>query len=209
MKLSYIYILLLFIFHNAFSQEAKKDSIIYLKEVISGEKSKEEIIKIKTKGEELASTFEGGIKSRICLVEDIPAGNLKTVKLYFNNGLINLAKKSLNVKYEDTELKLVMYVDKDGKPGNLLVAEDMRFTVKKSHKGALELDLSALNIKAPEKFFIGIELVKETAEYTPIVLKIVANSKGSSFDKSIKDKEWRENPLFPQQIKMELKIAAQ
>ena len=207
MRLFFFSILFLSVNLHSFAQEIKNDSVIYLKAIVKGEKSNERIRKIKTKGEELASTFEGGIKSRVCLVSGVPEGELQSVKLYFNNGLINLAKKSLKVEYKDTEIRLVMYEAGTGDlPGAALINKDVRFIVKASHKGALELDLSPLKIKTQGKFFIGIELLEDTGEYTPIVLKVVANNDGITYIRNTKNPDWNRDTNFPNQIKLELKI---
>ncbi|KOS05886.1 hypothetical protein AM493_07435 [Flavobacterium akiainvivens] len=170
---------------NAFAQ----DSIIWLK---PPQKTKVKTETVKTKGEELASHGFSAIAEHVTLVEGIPAGQLHTLTFYFNSGLINLNKGEFNVEYADTNLRLMVYtVGADGKPGALLTPTPLYFTVKASHRGALDLDLSFLNLATQPQLYIGMAAT-ESHDKETVMLKVRENKDAVSYTKAKGSNNWVE-----------------
>ncbi|MES2486656.1 MAG: hypothetical protein V4581_12015 [Bacteroidota bacterium] len=164
---------------------------------------------VKTKGEELASHGFSAIAAHVSLIKDIPKGELQTLTFYFNSGLINLNKKEFNVEYKDTTLALVIYeVGHDGKPGKAITDGALYFTVTKEHRGALELDLSTLNLPTQLQLFIGMAATDDhTTEQ--VVLKVRENKNARSFSKSKGSDVWTEytdGSDFKFDIKMKVEV---
>jgi len=190
-------------------QPATTDSLIWLQEPKGKVKTKTEVIK--TKGEELASHGFTAITQHVSLVKDIPAGQLSTITFYFNSGLINLSKGEFGVEYKDTNFRLMMYdVAANGMPGSLLTDTPLCFTVTKEHRGALDLDLSALNLQTQPQLFIGMAAIDDhTTEQ--VVLKVRENKTALSYTKAKGSEEWTEytdGSDFKFNIKMRVEVRA-
>jgi len=165
--------------------------------------------RIKTKGEELASHGFSTIATHVSLVKDIPVGTFQTLTFYFNSGLINLNKKEFNVEYKDTKLALVIYnVGPDGKPGQPITDTPLYFIVKKEHRGALELNLSALKLPTQPQLFIGMAATDDhTTEQ--VVLKVRENKNALSYTKPKGSDSWTEytdGSDFKFDIKMKVEV---
>ena len=206
-------IVLLFVLLTAFkmhSQEIKKDSVIKLNEVIiDHKKHKTKITKIKTKGDELAShPFEYN-SVEVSLIKDIPVGTLQSVTFHFNVGLVNMAKKALEIVYKDTPLALVIYeVNPDGTPGKAISDKQIQFTVKANFKGSMELDLASLHIPTQPHLFIGLVAMSEQKGHT-VVVKIYDNPNAVTYFKKYNSDAWEEDKGFPHQIRMTVKVAGE
>ena len=134
MRIYTLTVLILLSTLSAFAQDITKDTI-QLKPAYAGKWAKEEIVRIKTTGEELGSDVLERSDVEVSLIENLPEGYLHSIKFYFNSGLINLAKKALKIDYKDTPLALVIYeVNEDGKPGKAISDKAVTFIVKESHK---------------------------------------------------------------------------
>ena len=154
--------------------------------------AKPKIKKVKTKGEELAAHSFTDITTHVSLLKDIPAGKLQSVTFYFNSGLINLSKKNFDIDYQDTTLALVIYeVGADGKPGNVVGDKQLQFVVAKDHKGALEVDVSALHIPSLPQLFIGLTAVNEQ-NGNHVVLKTRADKDAVSYVIKKGSTAWKE-----------------
>jgi hypothetical protein len=167
------------------------DTLVWLKAPV-GKASKAKTITLKTTGEELAAHAFTTIQEHVSLISNVPAGHMGSLTLYFNSGLINLNKKEFGVEYQDTNLRLVVYdVGIDGRPGNLLTPVPLYFTVTKDHRGALELDLSALKLTTRPQLFIGMAATdNHTAEQ--VILKVRENKNALSFIKAKGSNQWTE-----------------
>jgi hypothetical protein len=178
-------IVILLISCSAFAQ----DSITWLK---PPQKSKVKTATVKTRGEELAAHGFSTIAEHVSLIRDIPAGQLHTLTFYFNSGLINLNKGEFNVEYNDTNLRLMIYtVGEDGKPGQLLTPILLYFTVTASHRGALDLDLSALNLATQPQLYIGMAVTDDHDKET-VMLKVRENKEAMSYTKAKASNGWVE-----------------
>ena len=172
------------------SQEVPKDSIIYLHEVVISKSVKAKIKKIKTTGSTISSTGIQRLEQHVSLVKDLPAGYINSVTFYFNSGMVNLFKKDLDIKYEDTDLALVLYsVKKDGSPGAKITENEIRFTVKKDHKGAITLNVAPLNLHTLPQMFIGI-VGNSYNDANSIVLKMQENPDAVTYFKAKNSNEW-------------------
>lgn len=185
-------IILVLIGYSAFAQQnlSPRDTLIMLGEPQGKTKVKTETIK--TKGEELAAHGFSTIAEHVSLIRNIPAGTLHTITFYFNSGLINLNKGEFNVEYKDTYLRLMIYeAGADGKPAVLLTPIPLYFTVKASQRGALELDLSALNLATQPQLYIGMAATDDHNKET-VMLKVRENKEAVSYTKARGSNEWVE-----------------
>jgi hypothetical protein len=185
-------ILLLLCGCSAFAQHymAPPDTLVWLK---PPQKSNVKTETVKTRGEELAGHGFSPIAEHVSLLRDIPAGKLHTLTFYFNSGLINLNKDEFNVEYKDTNLRLMIYaVSEDGKPGRLLTPIPLYFTVKATHRGALELDLSFLDLASQPQLFIGMAENTDGHDKDTVVLKVRENKDAVSYIKNKGSNEWME-----------------
>lgn len=193
------------------SQQIPKNSIIYLDEVVVTKKAtKVKIKKVKTEGSTIAQIGAQKVPAQVSMVHDIPAGYLNYVTFYFNTGIINAFKKETNIKYEDTELSLILYtVNKDGTPGVPLMENPLRFIVKKEHRGEIQLNLKPLNLASEQQLFIGIESVSEQKDNT-VVLRMQKNKDAITYNKG-RDGKWYKWSFddFNLQIKMDVGVAVE
>ncbi len=194
-----------------FSQEVPKDSIIYLQEVvISKNKSKAKIVKIKTEGRTVDGLGMQKLPGQISLIKNIPTGYLSYVTFNFNSGFINLHKKSSGVVYKNTELSLVIYtVNKDGAPGDRLNDTEIRFIVGEKHRGDLKLDLQPLHLQSRDQLFIGIESLS-SEEGNSMVLELQQSKTAVSYTKD-KEGNWYVWSFYDigLQIKMQVGVAVE
>jgi len=171
------------------AQIVSKDSVYHLKEVaISKKQKKAKTVTIKTKGEEMGGDIRPGqsIMNRF----DVPDGELKTVTMYFNSGLLNIVKGPLNIEYQDTEFTLLIYdVDDKGKPGKSLI-EEVKFIVKKKQRGALDIDVNALHLNVSGKLCIGLKREDKKSKKEPIALKIEINKNAAVFSRGSDTMGW-------------------
>jgi len=200
--------LILFISLNASAQIISKDSVYHLKEVTIGDKKpqKQKIVKVETKGEEMGGEIHPGQSKVNCL--NVPDGELKKVTMFFNSGLLNIVKGPLNIEYQDTEFTLLIYdVDAKGKPGKSLISDDIKFIVKKKHKGGLDIDVSALHLKVSGKLCVGLRREDKKTKKDPIALKIEKNKNAKGFSKDKDSPGWY--PKGGDWVKMRLKVATE
>ena len=118
----------------------------------------EKVKHIKTKGAPSSLTGKD-IKSIISKIDDIPLGNLNSIKFYFNSSVLFFLKDNNKSEYKDVEMGLLIYEAKeDGTPGELLTDKIIRFTLQSNHRGAIELDLRPLYLNTSKSMFFGVEL---------------------------------------------------
>jgi hypothetical protein len=204
--MKYIVFLVLVLFAAKAHSQSENDTIIMKEIVIDPSRPKGKTVKIKTTGEELGSDLLQDTSEEVSLITGIPEGYLQSVTFYFNSGLMNLAKKAMKIDYKDTPLALVIYeAADDGTPGKALSDKQIMFTVKKEHKGALELDVSKLNIRSRDKLFIGLAAVTDIAGGQDVVVKVMNNFNAVTWGKPKGRSTW-ENVINLLQIKVELVV---
>lgn len=198
-----VFIVFLFFGLNTSAQTKDKDSVYHLNEVVINKKpEKKKVVKIKTKGEEMGGEIHPG-QSYVNRL-DVPDGELKTVTMYFNSGLLNIVKGALSIEYQDTEFTLLIYnVDEKGRPDKPLI-DEYKFVVKKNHRGALNIDVSALHLKVSGKVCVGLKREDKKTKKEPIALKIEINKQAVSFLRSKNSGQWGGGGHW---VKMKLKIA--
>ena len=148
------YFLVFFISLNSYCQI--KDTIKL--EEINVHGTDEKVKHIKTKGAPSSLTGKD-IKSIISKIDDVPLGNLNSIKFYFNSSVLFFVKDNNKSEYKDVEMGLLIYEAKeDGTPGELLTDKIIRFTLQSNHRGAIELDLRPLYLNTSKSMFFGIEL---------------------------------------------------
>jgi hypothetical protein len=204
--MKYIIFLVSFLFAAQVHSQSENDTIRMKEIVIDPSRPEGKMVKIKTTGEELGSDLLQDTSEEVSLITGIPEGYLQSVTFYFNSGLMNLAKKAMKIDYKDTPLALVIYeAADDGTPGKVLCDKEIRFTVKKEHKGALELDVSRLNIRSRDKLFIGLATVTDIAGGQDVVVKVMNNFNAVTWGKPKGRSTW-ENVINLLQIKMKLVV---
>lgn len=148
------YFLVFFISLNTYCQT--KDTIKL--EEINVHGTYEKVKHIKTKGSPSSLTGKD-IKSIISKIDDIPLGNLNSIKFFFNSSVLFFVKDNNKSEYKDVEMGLLIYeVKEDGTPGELLTDKVIRFTLQSNHRGPIELDLRPLYLNTSKSMFFGIEL---------------------------------------------------
>jgi hypothetical protein len=118
----------------------------------------EKVKHIKTKGGTSSLTGKD-IKSLISRIDEIPPGNLTSIKFFFNSNVLFFVRDNNKSEYKDVEMGFLIFEAKeDGTPGELLTDKIIRFTLHSNHHGAIELDLRPLYINTSKSMFFGIEL---------------------------------------------------
>ena len=136
----------------SYSQNTDYESIIHLDEVLITEKIVVNSKRIKTKGRDNASFSITGNSTFLTLVDEIPAGNLGSVKFFFNN-----RKKE---EYADRMFELVIFKKGlDGLPGEKLITENLHFKISKEHRGEIEISLKNLNLRTYKELYFGLKLL--------------------------------------------------
>jgi hypothetical protein len=185
--MKYIIFLVAFLFAAQVHSQFENDTIRMKEIVLDPSKPKGKTVKIKTTGEELGSDLLQDTSEEVSL-------------------LMNLAKKAMKIDYKDTPLALVIYeAADDGTPGKALSDKQITFTVKKEHKGALELDVSKLNIRSRDKLFIGLATVTDIAGGQDVVVKVMNNFNAVTWGKPTGKNTW-ENVINLLQIRMKLVV---
>jgi len=147
------------------------------------------------------------IKSIISKIDDIPLGNLNSIKFYFNSSVLFFVKDNNKSEYKDVEMGLLIYEAKeDGTPGELLTDKIIRFTLQSNHRGAIELDLRPLYLNTSKSMFFGIELFNKQigTDYKIMTNKNKENSK-LLYLKVGNSKDWV-YPNIPHGIKMDIGV---
>jgi len=196
------YFLVFFISLNSYCQI--KDTIKL--EEINVHATNEKVKHIKTKGAPSSLTGKD-IKSIISKIDDIPLGNLNSIKFYFNSSVLFFVKDNNKSEYKDVEMGLLIYEAKeDGTPGELLTDKIIRFTLQSNHRGAIELDLRPLYLNTSKSMFFGIELFNKQigTDYKIMTNKNKENSK-LLYLKVGNSKDWV-YPNIPHGIKMDIGV---
>lgn len=176
-----------------FSQTIKeKDSIIYLKEVVVSKLTKQPKISVKSTGtgNESVGFYEN--EKFVSLIKNIPDSEIASIS--FDMDLRGFKKGT------EFELRLLIFEkDDDGKPGNSMIGQNIRFKVKGNKKQKINLDLSDLLIHSKGELFIGFETVNLPKGGT-LVIQMKENKNAISFAKK-ENGEW----FTPARQNLELK----
>ena len=196
------YFLVFFISLNSYCQI--KDTIKL--EQVNVHVTDEKVKHIKTKGAPSSLTGKD-IKSIISKIDDIPLGNLNSIKFYFNSSVLFFVKDNNKSEYKDVEMGLLIYEAKeDGTPGELLTDKIIRFTLQSNHRGAIELDLRPLYLNTSKSMFFGIELFNKQIG-TDFKIMTNRNKENSKllYLKVGNSKDWV-YPNIPHGIKMDIGV---
>ena len=197
-----LYFLVFFISLNSYCQIKDTINLEEVKVLTTNKKIKH----LKTKGNH--SSLAGNlIKSIISRIDDIPSGNLTSIKFFFNSSVLFFVKDDYKAEYKNVEMGLLIYDAKeDGTPGELLTDKIIRFTLHSNHHGAIELDLRPLYLNTSKSMFFGIELFnKQTGKDFKIMTYRNKENSKLLYLKHWKNEDWN---LFdyPCGIKMDLGI---
>ena len=196
------YFLVFFISLNSYCQI--KDTIKLEEVNVHG--TDEKVKHIKTKGAPSSLTGKD-IKSIISKIDDIPLGNLNSIKFYFNSSVLFFLKDNNKSEYKDVEMGLLIYEAKeDGTPGELLTDKIIRFTLQSNHRGAIELDLRPLYLNTSKSMFFGVELFNKQIG-TDFKIMTNRNKENSKllYLKVGNSKDWV-YPNIPHGIKMDIGV---
>ncbi len=155
MKKYFIILCIIFSSFQSYGQDT-----IFLKEVII-HNTKGNFKTLKTKGKQngFYAIPEGVLFVGKVNVNKNFSGTLKDVTFFFSN------ERSLNPK--DTKFELLIF-DKDNKgfPDRLLVnSKFLIFKVSKTETGEVSIDLSSLNLKIKEDFFVGLRRLDKDTQW--------------------------------------------
>ncbi|PVX51838.1 hypothetical protein C7377_0128 [Balneicella halophila] len=156
-KKGLLLVVLYFLSFNLYAQ----DTIVYLEEVVVAKKINKDSHKIlKTRGRQNGYY---AISQGISFVGEVEvkksfSGVLKDVSFFFSN------QRSLNPK--ETEFELLLFDrDENGNPNEKLTESKLIFKVLKNENGKVTIDLSPLNLKVNNNFFVGIKRLDEDTEW--------------------------------------------
>jgi hypothetical protein len=196
------YFIVFFISLNSYCQIKDTINLAEVKVLTTNKKIKH----LKTKGNH--SSLAGNlIKSIISRIDDIPSGNLTSIKFFFNSSVLFFVKDDYKAEYKNVEMGLLIYDAKeDGTPGEILTDKIIRFTLHSNHHGAIELDLRPLYLNTSKSMFFGIELFNKQIG-TDFKIMTNRNNENSKllYIKHWKNEDWN---LFdyPCGMKMDLGI---
>lgn len=196
------YFIVFFISLNSYCQIKDTINLAEVKVLTTNKKIKH----LKTKGNH--SSLAGNlIKSIISRIDDIPSGNLTSIKFFFNSSVLFFVKDDYKAEYKNVEMRLLIYDAKeDGTPGEILTDKIIRFTLHSNHNEAIELDLRPLYLNTSKSMFFGIELFnKQTGKDFKIMTYRNKENSKLLYLKHWKNEDWN---LFdyPCGIKMDLGI---
>ena len=184
---------------------AQTKDTIFLQEVIVQKRQAKKDIVVKTSGNKV--TWAGKtIRGMISKIDNLPEGQLKSIAFDFNSGMINLFKAGSGVEYREAKFKLLIYkANEDKSIGEPLSDQFIFFTIKANHRGAINLDLTPLNVDSAQTMYFGIELTDKQVGndfvfscYINPIAKTYLKFWGSESLVELPDKH---------QIKMSIKIA--
>jgi len=196
------YFLVFFISLNSYCQI--KDTINL--EEVNVLTTNKKIKHLKTKGNN--SSLTGNlIKSIISRIDEIPQGDLTSIKFFFNRSVLFFVKDNNKSEYKDVEMGLLIFEAKeDGTPGELLTNKIIRFTLHSNHHGAIELDLKPLYLNTSKSMYFGIELFNKQVG-TDFKIMTNRNKENSKllYLKVGNSNDWV-YPNIPHSIKMDIGI---
>ena len=197
-----LYFLVFFISLNSYCQIKDTINLEEVKVLSTNEKIKH----IKTKGGPSSLTGKD-IKSIISRIDEIPFGNMTSIKFFFNSSVLFFVKDDNKSEYKDVDMGLLIYeANEDGTPGELLTDKIIRFTLHSNHHGAIELDLRPLYLTTSKSMFFGIELFNKQVGTD---FKIMTN-RNKENSKLLYLKHWKNEDWnlfdFPCGIKMDVGV---
>ena len=196
------YFFMFFISLNSYTQIKDTIRLDELKVIATNKKAKH----FKTKG--LHSSLTGNnIKSIISKINEIPSGNLSSIKFFFNSSVLFFIKDNDKAEYKDVELGLLIYDAKnDGTPGELLTDKEIRFTLHSNNYGSIELDLKPLYLNTSKIMFFGLELLnKQSGKDFKIMTNCNTKNSKLLYLKTWDNKDWH-FPNIPCGMKMDIGI---
>ena len=197
-----LYFLVFFISLNSYCQIKDTINLEEVKVLSTNEKIKH----IKTKGGPSSLTGKD-IKSIISRIDEIPFGNMTSIKFFFNSSVLFFVKDDNKSEYKDVDMGLLIYeANEDGTPGELLTDKIIRFTLHSNHHGAIELDLRPLYLTTSKSMFFGIELFNKQVG-TDFKIMTNRNKENSKllYLKIGNSKDWV-YPNIPHGIKMDIGV---
>lgn len=142
-----------------------KDTIQLNEVVVASGKTKFTVKQQKRRGPCYAPENMGNATEIITLFDGLKEGYLHSVSFHFNEMFLSGRKQPGTFK--DTAFELVVYsVNDDNSPGEKIAHDVMVVTVKKEHKGSINIDLSYLNIESPGRLYVGLKKLSRSIDKT-------------------------------------------
>ena len=190
-----IALLLVLCIENTVAQNMESDTIALKEVVIKKTLNKDIRLKTKGKGNEFVGFYVN--QQFVSLIRNVPAGQINTLELFFNPNMLE--------KGEVVVLKLLIFDRNDqGKPGNQLINQVLKFSITDKLKRKIILDLKGLDLNIEGDVFFGFETIN-LPRYA-FVAEFKENDNAISFAKNA-GQEWfkpvREKPI---ELKMNLNI---
>ncbi|WP_177762489.1 hypothetical protein [Flavobacterium sp. I3-2] len=118
--------------------------------------------------------------------DDLPKGKILSTTFYFNTwapNLLNSLNDEFKTNYKDVDLGILVYeMKKDGTLGKIVSDCEVKFTVKKEHKGELKIDISSIDFPE-DSFFLGMKVLSEcNADEGNFFIRICESEKTFSYE---------------------------
>lgn len=181
--------LMLFCTTSLFAQNTIEETTLDELEITS--KGKKKIKKYKIDG--INPEFQVLSKDNFFITkyDNLPKGKIISTTYYFNTwapNLLNSINDDFKTNYKDVDLGLLVFeVNKDGTLGKVISDCEIKFTVKKEHRGELKIDISEIDFPTDD-FFMGIKVLSEcNADEGNFFIRICETNKTFSYETFLPD----------------------
>lgn len=181
--------LMLFCTTSLFAQNTIEETTLDELEITS--KGKRKIKKYKIDG--INPEFQVLSKDNFFITkyDNLPKGKIISTTYYFNTwvpNLLNSINDDFKTNYKDVDLGLLVFeVNKDGTLGKVISDCEIKFTVKKEHRGELKIDISEIDFPTDD-FFMGIKVLSEcNADEGNFFIRICETNKTFSYETFLPD----------------------
>lgn len=170
-----------------------------LDEIEISTKKKKKVKKYKIEG--LIPEFQVLSKDNFFVTkfDDLPKGKIISMTLYFNTwapNFLNSINDDFKTNYKDVDLGILVYEMKvDGTLGKIISDSDIKFIVKKEHRGAMKIDLSSIDFP-DTPFFMGIKVLSDCdADEGNFFLRICETDKTYSYETFLPNKNSKDRSI--------------
>ena len=131
--------------------------------------------------------------------DNLPKGKIISTTFYFNTwapNFISSINDDFQTNYKDVDLGILVYEStKDGTLGKILSDCEVKFTVKKEHRGDLKIDISEIDF--PKKdFFMGLKVLSDcNADEGNFFIRICESDKTFSYETFLPDVKAKEQAI--------------
>ena len=192
-------LLMLFSFCSTALSAQNKNDETTLNELIIYSKAKKKIKKFRIDG--IIPEFQALSKDNFFITkfDELPKGKITSATFYFNTwspNFVNTLNKDFKTNYKDVNLGLLVYeMKKDGTLGKIISDSEIKFTVKKEHKGGLKIDISSIDFPE-DHFFMGVKVLSDCdAEEGNFFIRICETDKTFSYETFLPDTKFQNKKI--------------